>query len=218
LGNKIGVYVLAANRLLREALGNIFKRRTDIDVIGSAEQPDRGLEGIAATRPRVILLNGGMPGFDWGSFIPEVRNRNPESRIVIFGMPDDPETFFRSIRIGVAGYLLSEASACDLVTAVRAAARDEAVCPPRLCMALFNYVARQTSVPNPQLHIRHGLTRREQQLMPLISRGLTNKEIAAHLSLSEQTIKNHVHRILRKVGVENRLSAAQVVEADIWQV
>ena len=212
MAEKIGVYVLAANRLLREALAHIFKSRTDIDVIGSSEQPQLGLQAISVIHPQVLLVNGAMPGFDWAAFIPEARSRIPDTHVVIFGMPDDSEPFFHSIRAGVVGYLLSDASATDLVTAVRAAARGEAVCPPRLCLSLFSYVAHPKPYPNPQLHARHGLTRREQQLLPLIAQGLTNKEIATHLCLSEQTVKNHIHRILRKVGVESRLSAAQVLE------
>lgn len=212
MGARIGIYVLAANRLLTEALTRIFKSRTDIDVIGSSERPQLGLQAIAAIHPQVVLVNGGMPSFDWASFIPEVLATIPETRVVIFGMPDDPGLFFHSIRAGVVGYLLSEASASDVVTAVRAAARGEAICPPRLCLYLFHYIARQRPLPSLELHTRHGLTRREQQLLPLIAQGLTNKEIATHLSLSEQTIKNHIHRILRKVGAENRLSAAQILE------
>ena len=217
MNNKINIYVLAANRLLREALVHIFRNRSDIDVVGSSEQPEQNLEAIALIRPNVILVNGSVPGFDWSVFISEARQRIPESRFVIFGMPEDPEAFFHAIRIGVVGYLQSEASATDLVAAVRSAARDEAVCPPRLCLALFNYVVRQSAIPNLQLHERHGLTRREQQLLPLIAQGLTNKEIATHLCLSEQTVKNHIHRILRKVGAENRFSAAQVLETTAWQ-
>lgn len=218
MNSKISIYVLAANRLLREALVHIFRNRNDIEVVGSSEQPQQDLEAIASVQPEVILVNGAVPGFDWSVFIPDARQRMPASRFVIFGMPEDPEAFFHAIRIGVVGYLQSEASATDLVAAVRAAARDEAVCPPRLCLTLFNYVARQSTIPNPQLHERHGLTRREQQLLPLIAQGLTNKEIATHLCLSEQTVKNHIHRILRKVGAGNRLSAAQVLDTtSMWQ-
>ena len=217
MSSKISIYVLAANRLLREALVQIFRSRTDIEVVGSSEQRQQNLDAIASIHPEVILVNGAVPGFDWSAFISEARQRMPKSRFVIFGMPEDPETFFHAIRIGVVGYLQSEASAPDLVAAVRAAARDEAVCPPRLCLALFNFVVRQSAIPNLQLHERHGLTRREQQLLPLIAQGLTNKEIATHLCLSEQTVKNHIHRILRKVGAENRFSAAQVLETTVWQ-
>ncbi|HVB34498.1 MAG TPA: response regulator transcription factor [Patescibacteria group bacterium] len=212
MDQKISIYILAANRLLREALVHIFKNRTDMEVVGSTERPQQDLDAIAVIRPQVVLLNGAMPGFDWAAFIPKVCDRLPDARLVIFGMPNDPAPFFHSIRIGVVGYLLSEASASDLVVAVRAAARGEAVCPPRLCLSLFHYIARQRSIPSPQLHARHGLTRREQQLLPLMAQGLTNKEIASRLCLSEQTIKNHVHRILRKVGAGDRLSAAHILE------
>ncbi|HEV2387757.1 MAG TPA: response regulator transcription factor [Candidatus Acidoferrales bacterium] len=214
---KTTVYILAANRLLREALSHTFKNRADIELVGASEQSPLEIEPIVTLRPDVLLVNGAMQGFDWAGFIPEVRRAVPGMRVVIFGMQEDPETFLRSVRAGVVGYLLSEASASDLVRTVRAAARDEAVCPPRLCLALFRFTARQASMPSPQLRAKHGLTRREQQLVPLIARGLTNKEIAAHLSLSEQTVKNHVHRILRKVGSEDRLTAVQKLEMAAWQ-
>ena len=215
---RIGVYILAANRLLREALSRTFRTRADIEVVGSSEQLRLGSEAILSLQPDVLLVNGAMPGFDWGGMIPQLHRGVPEMRAVIFGMQEDTDTFFRSIRAGVVGYVLSEASASELVAAVRAAGRGEAVCPPRLCLSLFHFVARHTPVPNPQLRTIHGLTRREQQLLPLIAQGLTNKEIARHFCLSEQTVKNHIHRILRKVGTEDRLSAVELLDVPSWQV
>ena len=212
MADKITVYILAANRLLREALSRTFKVRADIEVVGSSEQPGLGLDAIAGIRPDVLLVNGAMSGFNWAGFIPEARRTSPETRVVIFGMQEDPEEFFRSIRAGVVGFLLSEASATELVSAVRSVVRGEAVCPPRLSLTLFTYVARHASVPNPKLRAMHGLTRREQQLLPLIAQGLTNKEIASYFGLSEQTIKNHIHRILQKSGSEDRLSAVYALE------
>lgn len=212
MAGKISVYILAANRLLREALSHTFKNRSDIEVVGSCEQPGLGLDAVAGIRPDVLLLNGAMPGFNWDDFIPDARRASPETRVVIFGMQEHTESFFRSIRAGVVGYLLNEASAAELVSAVRSAVRGEAVCPPRLCLALFTFAARQASVPSPRLRALHGLTRREQQLLPLIAQGLTNKEIASRLGLSEQTVKNHIHRILQKVGSEDRLSAIHALE------
>jgi two-component system NarL family response regulator len=213
VADKITIYILAANRLLREALSHAFKLRTDIEVSGSSEQPETCLDAITTIRPDVLLVNGAMPGFNWAGFIPEARRTAPETRVVIFGMQEDVGEFFRSIRAGVVGYLLSEASATELSAAVRSAARGEAFCPPRLCTALFSYVARHSLAPSPRLRAVHGLTRREQQLLPLIAEGLTNKEIASELGLSEQTVKNHVHRILHKVGSEDRLSAVYAVES-----
>ena len=213
MADRIRVYVLAANRLLREALTHTFKTRTDIEVVGACEQARQGLDEIEAILPDVLLINGATQEFDWIGFIPEAKSKTPRAKVVVFGMPEDGEIFFRSVRAGAVGYLLGEASATDLVAAVRAVTREEAICPPRLCLALFHVAAKQASLPSPRLRSLHGLTRREQQLLPLIAQGLTNKEIAAQLCLSEQTVKNHIHRILRKVGSEDRLSAVHAIEA-----
>ena len=214
--HRISVYILGPNRLLREALQYMLKSRAEMEVAGSSEAAQASLQDLATLRPDVLLINGSTAEFDWARVVPEARQAAPGTRVVLFGMKDDTETFLRSIRAGVAGYVLGEASASDLVKAVRCAAIGEAVCPPRLCLALFKYVSRQASIPNPTLRARHGLTRREQQLLPLISQGMTNKEIAAQLVVSEQTIKNHVSRILRKMGTHNRLSAAQAAYVSGW--
>ena len=95
-------------------------------------------------------------------------------------------------------------------SAVRAVASDQAVCPPDLCLALFEYVATQRMHFSFRLKRDLGLTRREQQLVQMIDRGLTNKEIASQLNLSEQTVKNHIHRMLRKLGASSRLAAVEL--------
>ena len=112
-------------------------------------------------------------------------------------------------------YILQDASAADVVAAVRAVARGAAVCPPRLTRILFDFVRMSskrvldTNRTGPKV-----LTRRELELVPMIGRGLTNKEIAAKLNLSEETIKSHVHRMLRKVGVENRRGVFEACQSD----
>jgi len=90
-------------------------------------------------------------------------------------------------------------------------ANGEAACPPHLCAALFRYLARQSNqVPNLNVKLGLGLTHREQQLVLLISQGMTNKEIASQLQLAEQTVRNHVHRMLRKVGASDRLAVVEL--------
>lgn len=210
--DKICVYVLAANRLLREALGRVFKR-AGFAVLGSTEELAVALEEVARFQPNVVLINASALQFDVAPIVLGVRRAAPTSPVVLFGAREERETFFRSIRAGVAGYVSSESRASDLVAAVRCAVRGEALCPPRLCLELFKYVARHPSLPKAALRVGYGLTRREQQVLPLISEGLTNKEIAARLTVSELTIKNHVGRILRKTGKHDRLSAAQAIEA-----
>lgn len=136
-------------------------------------------------------------------------------KALMIGMEWEEETFLKAVGAGVAGYVLKDASAMDVVASIRAVARDEAVCPPGLCRSLFRYVASTcTNLPSMRVKSQLGLTRRQQQLVPLLAQGLTNKEIALQLNLSEQTVKNHVHRMLQKVGADDRLSVVEMVKVN----
>jgi len=130
-------------------------------------------------------------------------------------MEDDPEVFLEAVRAGMSGYLLGDASADDTLTAVRRVVAGEAVSPPRLCHHLFMLVARTTRevsmILNQRLCHRLGLTARQQQLIALLARGFSNKEIAETMRLSEFTVKNHVHRIMRRLNAPSRYAAVQTV-------
>jgi two-component system response regulator DevR len=129
----------------------------------------------------------------------------------LVGMEADEAIFLRVVQAGVVGYVLKDASAVELARTIRAVAAGEAVCPAVLSTGLFRWVERhQPAIPSLHLKNRLGLSRREQELVGLIRQGLTNKEMANRLNLSEQTVKNHVHRMLRKVGAQDRLSIVEV--------
>ncbi len=206
----IPVFLLAENRLLREALARILGKKTDITVVGAATYSPSIAESIAAVSAQVLLFD---PGDSSSSllFMQTVRETLPGLKVILIGMELNADVFLRAVREGIAGYLLKDATAADVAAAVRAVANDQAVCPPDLCHTLFDYVARQRRT-SPSFFVKHqlGLTRREQQLVEMISRGSTNKEIAGELGLSEQTVKNHIHRVLRKLGVRDRLAAVEV--------
>jgi DNA-binding NarL/FixJ family response regulator len=125
---------------------------------------------------------------------------------------DDPgrRRVLQYVRAGISGFLWREMSGNDVLAAIRAVKKGEAVCPGALCTALFQYFERESSaLPCAGVQQRLGFTRREQQLIPLIAKGLTNKEIANHFCLSEQTVKNHLYRMKHKFGAEDRLSIVQ---------
>jgi len=207
----VRVFILAENRLLREALARILNKKSDIQVVGaSAFLPDI-VQQIRIAAPDVLLSDSAAVALSDLRLVPEVSSAIPGLKVVMIGMESEQTTFLRAVRDGVVGYVLKDASALEVASAVRSVAIGEAVCPPRLCAALFEQVCKQTSEPQSFM-IRHnlGLTRREQQLVHMIGRGLTNKEIAAQLNLSEQTVKNHIHRMLRKVGASDRLSAVEL--------
>jgi DNA-binding NarL/FixJ family response regulator len=207
----IQVFILTENRLLREALARILSKKNDIRVVGaSAFSPDV-VQQINAVAPDVLLSDSAAVALSDLRLISEVRAAIPGLKVVMIGMDDDPEIFLRAVRDGIVGFVLKDASAMEVAAAVRSVANDEGVCPPSLCLALFERVASQNA-HHTSFVIRHnlGLTRREQQLVQMISHGLTNKEIASQLNLSEQTVKNHIHRMLRKLGATDRLGAVEL--------
>jgi DNA-binding NarL/FixJ family response regulator len=211
LVESVQVFILAENRLLREALARILSKKSDIRVVGaSAFSPDV-VGQISEAAPDVLLSDSAAVALSELRLISEVRAAIPGLKVVMIGMDADRETFLRAVRDGIVGFVLKDASAMEVAAAVRSVANDEAVCPPSLCLALFERVASLNKQP-ASFVIRHnlGLTRREQQLVQMISQGFTNKEIASQLSLSEQTVKNHIHRMLRKLGATDRLGVVEL--------
>ena len=208
--NRINVLIRCCNRLLTESVTRILNKRTEFQVIASHALASNSRLEVADTQADVVVLDSLQLLAEATIFAPNQRN----SRLiqcVLVAMEDEQKRFLTAIRLGALGYVLQEASAVEVVNAIRAVAQGEAVCPSRYARMLFDYFAQQArALPNSRTRVELGLTRREQQLVPLIDRGMTNKDIASQLNLSEQTVKNHIHRILRKVGAEDRLG---IIEA-----
>jgi DNA-binding NarL/FixJ family response regulator len=208
---QIGVYVVSANRLLRESLARILNKRADMWAQPSQEVNDATAGTIRESQASILLFDSADAILSPDELVQEILGDGLRWKAIVIGMEADERIFLETVRRGVSGYLLKDASAVDIVDAVRTVARGEVVCPPSLCRILFRFVSRQPMpLPNQRVRDQIGLTRREQQLLPLIARGLTNKEIASNLNLSEQTVKNHIHHILSKVGAEDRLGVMEV--------
>ena len=205
----IRVSILIHNRLLRDSIARILTKRPDFEVI--AALPHRLGSSTADSRASVeVLLLDSLEYLLDSAHSPRNAHSNISRKPLLLAMEDDPAQFLRAVRRGALGYVLQDASAADVVTAVRTVAEGQVVCPPQFVRFLFDYIAAQKEdLPSAQHRERWRLTRREQQLIPLIERGFSNKEIAGHFHLSEQTVKNHVHRILRKTGVSDRLSIGE---------
>ncbi len=204
------VFLLAENRLLREALLRILSKKDDIRVVGAGSYSSSVFEQIILTQANIVVLDSVAPVLSEGA-VGELLQLNPAIRVVMVGMEADEVVFLRVVQAGAVGYVLKDASALEVARTIRAVAAGEAVCPASLSGALFQWVVRhKPAVHTLLLKTSLGLSRREQQLVGLIQKGLTNKEMASRLNLSEQTVKNHVHRMLRKVGAPDRLSMAEV--------
>jgi len=210
----IDVFLLSENRLLREALARVLVRKNDIRIVGTAAFSPECIPGVVKVEPDVLLFDSLTTALTSDDLIPVLRRNIPSLKVVMFGMDCDREKFLLAVHRGVVGYVLKDASAHELADAIRAVACGEAVCPPTLCRALFDCVARTGSwEPGVQIRKNLGFTRRQQQLIQLVSEGLTNKEIATRLYLSEQTVKNHLRRMLRKIGANDRLEAVEYCRA-----
>lgn len=201
----ISAFLLAENRLLREALVRILSKKSEIEIVGAESFSAMAMQQVQEASPDILLMDSFTPALSSLQFLREVKRAVPGVKVLMIGMEPDEQTFLQAVREGVLGFVLKEASALEVLAAVRSIASGVAVCPQQLCGVLFQYVARQwNQVPNFHLKQSLGLTSREQQLVSMIGRGLTNKEIASELQLSEQTVRNHVHHILRKAGAGGR--------------
>lgn len=202
---RVRVYIAAENRLLMEGLSRMLMGRGDIDVVGlNAEGPFR-VERLIEEKADILLLTPRGSLTENVFVIRQVRLTAPTVRILFAGMSEDETEFFQYVRAGIKGYLPRDASMEDVVEAMQAVHAGKAVCPGSLCIALFRFFESEaTSIHSETIQPRLGLTRREQQIVPLIAEGLTNKEIANKFCLSEQTVKNHLYRMKHKVGAGDR--------------
>src|ERR1700736_5759578 len=208
----INVYLVAENRLLRETLIRLFRKRADICVVGNTCCSAAALEHMASVQTGVLLLdcfNTNHRSDDW---LTELQESIPGIKIILFGMDEDPNVFVRAVRRGIAGYVLKNASAAELLDALRTVAQGDAACPNQFCKVLFEVVKRD-NIELQDSSVQYVLTQRQRQLMSLVAMGLSNKEIAANLNLSEFTVKNHIYRVMKQVDAQNRHEAVHLIRA-----
>ena len=206
------VFVLADNRLVRESLYRLLRKKTDFSVVSQCGYTESVVQQVESTRCDVLLLDETARMNSGPRFVEKMLQAVRGLKIIFLGVENSEDDFLSAVRSGVVGYLHREASANDIVAAIRAVTRGEAVCPPHLTLLLLRYVNRLAkSAPIYRLRADLGLTRRQQQLLALVEKGWTNKEIANSLNLSEQTVKNHIHRILRQVHAEDRYEAVEAL-------
>jgi DNA-binding NarL/FixJ family response regulator len=203
----IRVFIADDNRLLREGLVFMLAEQEEIIVVGAAESGDKALEQIKDLKPDVALVDISMPDKDGLDVTRMLHNDLPFVKVIILGMPDLTDEIMACIEAGATGYILKEASFEYLVESIRSVYRGESFCSPRMAASLFSRVAELAGERIPESSVK--LTPREVEIINKIADGLPNKEIARQLYIEEQTVKNHVHNILDKLQLHNRLEAVQ---------
>ncbi len=212
---EVSVFLLAENRLLRDTLARLLRKRSEVNVVGISGDTEAVRNAIATSGCEAVLTDCFSSGNHTGLLL-ELLNRCPEIKILLFGMDEDPDIFIRAVQLGVRGYILKDASAAEIITAIRIVARGEAFCPPRLCLTLIQHISNEHKLKPRSESLaagRNGLTHRQLELMHLVAQGLTNKEIAARLNLSEFTVKNHIRRVMRQMEADSRHEAVDLIRA-----
>ncbi len=203
--NKIRVLIADDHPMVRQGIRTFLESHTDIEVVGEAAT---GSEAVTQTHelvPDIVLMDLKLPDLDGVAATREIKAHNPEARVIALTAFDDDQLILAALQAGAAGYLLKEIDADGLVNAIRAAARGETPLAPQVTQKLVETVRQPHADENTKLA---SLSEREREILSLLAQGLTNREIAARLEISDKTVKFHVSNILEKLQLSDRTQAA----------
>ncbi|MEV6538811.1 response regulator transcription factor [Streptomyces sp. NPDC051665] len=204
----IRVFLLDDHEVVRRGITDLLDSEPDISVVGDADTVEHALVRCLALRPDVAVLDIRLPDGDGITVCRELRNQMPELACLMLTSFDDEDALLDAIMAGASGYVLKQIRGSDLVSAVRTVASGQSMLDPATTARLMRSLrAEPTETPAlaPELA---SLSPRERDILALIGNGLTNREIGKKLYLSEKTVKNHISRLLAKLGVQRRVQAA----------
>lgn len=196
----IRVFVADDHELVRCALRATLDAEEDLEVVGEAGDTDSAISGVEQARPDVLLLDMRMPGGGGVVVCNEVRERCPDTRVVILTSFDDNHEVFGALSAGATGYLLKDTRPARIVEAVREVSEGKFVFHDAVAERAAEGLARDRQVLDP-------LSEREVEVLQLMADGLSNKQVSSTLWISETTVKSHVGNILRKLGQTDRTNA-----------
>jgi DNA-binding NarL/FixJ family response regulator len=205
------VMLVDDHALFREGLAGIISLQPDMEVIAEAGD---GLEAIVKAReykPDLILMDIQMPGCDGLEATRKIKRERPETIIVMLTVRDDEEKLFEAIKSGAQGYLLKNIRSSEMLTMLRGALIGDAAISPHLAGYMLEEFRRLSRmVPLEKEEGASGLTQREQEVLTLVAKGKSDKEIASEMSVSLNTVKTHLRNILSKLHVSSRYEAARL--------
>lgn len=207
--SRIRIVIADDQTLFRQGLRTLLSVQPDMEVVGEASNGSEALQVIGACAPHVALMDVEMPVMDGVAATRRIRQEYPACQVVILTTFDNDEYVFEGLRMGALGYLLKDVPADKLFEAVRMAARGESFLQPSIAARVISEFTRLSEMVRQAPPLSTPLTPRETEILRLLMRGLSNPEIAAQLVITEGTVKNHITGILSKLGVEDRLQAAQ---------
>ncbi|MGW5861553.1 response regulator [Streptomyces sp. NPDC055239] len=206
----IRVFLLDDHEVVRRGVHDLLDSEPDIVVVGEAGTSEQALIRGPALRPDVAILDIRLPDSDGITVCRELRSKLPDVACLMLTSFDDDDALLDAIMAGAAGYVLKQIKGTDLIDAVRTVAAGQSLLDPATTTRLMSTLRGPDETAPPQDDKLAGLSERERDILALIGEGLTNRQIGKQLYLSEKTVKNHISRLLSKLGVERRVQAAVI--------
>lgn len=194
--DRIRILIVDDHPVVRAGLTSMLGTQKEIEVIASASSGEEALESLEKTAADVILLDLRMPGLSGVKTIQEIRRSGPLPRIIVLTSFETDEDIYRAIQAGAQGYLLKDTSLKEMIEAIKNVHSGK------------RYIPRDIAARLAERMMRTELTARELEILRLLAKGLTNKQIGKVLSISDNTVKNHVNSVIEKLEVSDRTEAA----------
>ena len=194
------------HEVVRLGLKSLLERHPQFEIVGEATSAREALEQVENNHPDVVVMDIRLPGTSGIEACEEITSRFPETRVLMLTSYAEDEMLFSAIRAGASGYILKQIDGEELVRALEAVARGEALLDPAVTQRVFQEVRRAVKEEEASAFVH--LSQQEKHVLLLVSEGRTNREIAKALFLGEGTVRNYVSSILSKLGVSNRAEAA----------
>ena len=209
LAKRVRVLIIDDNRLVREGLEAMLAAQPDLKVVAVAADMAAGLRHVRELTPHVVLVDAGLDNPDSCRCVEQIRTIAPTARVIVLDLLPAPEEIIAFAKAGANGFIMKDATVEDLVGTVRSVAAGSDVIPPVLTGTLLSHIAQEAVAhQRPEAAAAVRMTKREQQVMQLITDGLDNKAIAQRLSIAGDTVKSHVRNILEKLTLHSRLAIA----------
>jgi DNA-binding NarL/FixJ family response regulator len=202
----VRILVVDDHEVVRRGVQDLVATAPDLEVCGEAATADAAVVDTARLRPDVVLMDVRLGDGSGIAATRDIRAADPEAKVLVFTAYGDDDALFTAILAGARGFILKQASGDELLHALRRVAAGESLLDPLVTASVLDRLREARRVPRDERLAR--LSRREYEVLRLVSDGLANHEIAQRIHLSEKTVKNHLTRIFAKLGVTRRTEAA----------
>ncbi|MGY2873602.1 two-component system, NarL family, response regulator DevR [Marmoricola sp. URHA0025 HA25] len=200
----LSVFLVDDHDIVRKGVRALLESEGDIEIVGEAATVSDARRLVPPLAPRVLVLDDELPDGSGLELCRDLRVLSPETRVLVLTSEQSEEAIVQAMQAGAVGYLLKQVEGATLLSAVRTIASGRSLVDPSLARRMIDWMEQGGQEPRPLA----GLTDQQLRILALLAEGMTNREIGVRLYLAEKTVKNHVTRILAKLGVQRRTQAA----------